>query len=114
MVAFNFAAVDEESWWVCNVAGTVVVFNFAVEGSWWVCKVEDVAAALVVDEEEWWGGRFVFKCPLEGKMEVEDVGVALVVGRWGVGKVGRVVVMFNLPVTATCEALFDNTVLVCG
>lgn len=56
----------------------------------------------------------MFKCPLEGRKEVEDVGVALVVGRWGVGKVGRVVVMFNLPVTATCEALFDNTVLVCG
>ena len=112
MVAFNFAAVEEESWGVCNAVGTVIAFNFAVEGSWVVCKVEDVGVALVVG---WWGGRIVFKCPLEGKEEIkEEDMVALVVGSWGVGKVGWVVVVFNLLVTSTCEALFDTTVLVCG
>ena len=92
--------------------------SFADEESWVVCKVEGVAVALVVDKEGWWWGNKVggvMFCPLEGKKEVEEEDmVALVVGPWGVGKVGRVAVRFNLPVTATCEALFGNTVLVCG
>lgn len=80
-----------------------MVFNFVVEGrgeSWGVCKVEAVAVVLVVNEERWRGvGVFVvmFKCPLE---EAKNVGLALVVGLWGVG---WVVVVFNLSAAATCE-----------